>query len=107
MLPLHHGAPPSHGGPAVPAEMLKVDFTRQDSNGNGAVDLAEFEAFHLTMMKSAFGNIDSNKDGVIDRTEHAAVMAQLPKGAQHPDFSALDGNGDGKLSEDEFFAAHH
>lgn len=106
MIPIHHGARPTDTAASpVPPEMLRAEFSRQDVNGNGSVDFAEFEAFHVGMMKTAFGNLDADKDGAIDQRELRAIAGRLPKGAPHPEFAELDSDGNGKLSEEEFF--HH
>ena len=103
MMPLHHRAAPPKDGTAVPDELLKTEFAKQDKDRSGSVDFEEFKSFHVAMMDAAFANIDRNKDGSVDAAELAAVTAQLPAGAPHPSFAELDRNKDGKLDSNEFF----
>lgn len=64
-----------------------------DSDGDGAVDRAEFERF----MQVTFTKLDANGDGVLTVKEASSV---IPADA----FAAADSNGDGKLSRSEFTA---
>jgi hypothetical protein len=78
-----------------------------DKNGDGKLDDAEradmkaaFEARRGERHKEALARYDTNKDGKLDDAERAAMRdARLAER-----FKAMDKNGDGKLSLDEFKA---
>ncbi len=82
-------------------------YSRMDSNGDGKVSLAEFEATHATQL----ARFDTNKDGTVTLAEVDAFFAghlQGP-GAQLTqqrlaNLKAADANGDGIISADEFKA---
>jgi hypothetical protein len=78
-----------------------------DKNGDGKLDDTEradrkaaFEARRAARDKEALAKYDTNKDGTLDTAERAAMRdAKLTER-----FQAMDKNGDGKLSLDEFKA---
>jgi Ca2+-binding EF-hand superfamily protein len=60
--------------------------------------------------KKAFARFDADGDGLITASEYASAMAQLgdfnvTAGMAQSLIAAVDGNGDGKISWDEFWAA--
>lgn len=67
---------------------------RQDTDGDGTVSRAEFDAQSATM----FARMDANSDGRVDATE----MAALPGGGRGA--ARADTNGDGILTREEFAA---
>jgi hypothetical protein len=78
-----------------------------DKNGDGKLDDAEraemkatFEARHAERHKAALAKYDLNKDGKLDAAERTAMRDD--KLAER--FQAMDKNGDGKLTLDEFKA---
>jgi len=64
-----------------------------DKDGDGKISRAEFQG-----REAMFDRLDSNKDGFLTNDEAAKLPQRL--GAQR--FKALDKDGDGKLSRDEF-----
>ena len=90
-------------GDHAPADVIK----KFDANGDGKLDDAEraqkhaaFEAKRAERHKQALATYDANKDGKLDDAERKAMHeARLAE-----KFTALDKNGDGKLSLDEFKA---
>jgi Ca2+-binding EF-hand superfamily protein len=106
MIPLHgHPQLAAHGAKAPP-NLLQGDFARQDKDGNGSVSYSEFEQFHRDLMRTAFSNVDADHNGSVEAEELAAVTAHMPANGAHTPFAELDRNQDGKLTEEEFFAAH-
>lgn len=98
-------APP----PAVVAADGRVCTTGSiDANGDGAVTAAEWNAWHGT----GFGSWDTDGDGRIERDEfQACYMAGgfYPASVHDPAhwthyWSAFDVNGDGYLSQDEYWS---
>jgi len=78
-------------------------FGRIDSNGDGSISKAEFQAFtqeRLTRQKAAFdeafNSADKNRDGKISKEESAAANPQLAA-----NFDKIDSNGDGFVTADE------
>ena len=81
-------------------------FSRLDTNGDGVISKAEFDAFNA----AHFNNLDTNKDGNISPEELRAAQNQVPPnqgmhgdGATHLDqrFYAADANHDGGLDRSE------
>lgn len=64
-----------------------------DTNGDGAVDAAEFDAF----VAAAFPAMDADGDGFVSEAESTTFMSP-------EQFAGADANGDGGLSRDEFAA---
>jgi hypothetical protein len=65
-----------------------------DTNGDGAVDAAEFGAF----VEQSFAALDQNGDGYVTIVEGEAVITP-------EQFAAANANGDDGLSKQEFQAA--
>lgn len=82
-------------------------FSRLDTNGDGVISKAEFDAFN----DAHFKNLDTNHDGKITPDELRAVQDRIPTGqgmghsdvASHLDqrFYAADVNHDGGLDREE------
>jgi hypothetical protein len=65
-----------------------------DSNDDGAIDAAEFDAF----MAKVFTGLDANGDGYVTAAEGAEWITP-------EQFAAVNANGDDGLSQQEFLAA--
>ena len=99
-----HGHHPMgmHGDPAAMADHLMGQF---DLNKDGKITKDEIMNASRKEADAHFTAMDANKDGKISPDEmfqaHAARMRE------HTDemFKHLDGNGDGKLTQEEFAAA--
>ncbi|MEO7730899.1 MAG: hypothetical protein ABIY55_08010 [Kofleriaceae bacterium] len=93
----------SQDGPARKQQMIE----KFDLNHDGKLDDAEraqmkaaFEAKHAERKAETLARFDLNKDGTLDDSERTAM-----RDAKLSDrFKAMDANGDGKLSIDEFKA---
>jgi len=82
-------------------------FSRLDTNGDGSISIAEFNAFNARHFK----NLDTNKDGKITPDELQAVQHQTAQSPEmghgnvttHLDmrFNAADANHDGGLDRAE------
>jgi hypothetical protein len=88
-------------GAHPPAELMQ----KFDKNGDGKLDDAEraqmkaaWEAKRAERHKEALAKYDTNKDGKLDDAERTALRDD--RLAQR--FQAMDKNGDGKLTLDEF-----
>lgn len=93
--------------------MQTQEFARFDQDDDGSVDFAEFEARHLAMMQNTFTRLDSDGDGRLAQAELDAFPAAfgLPDASPAPPspfdaqaFGALDRNGDGGVTLEEFAA---
>jgi Ca2+-binding EF-hand superfamily protein len=81
-------------------------FSSLDTNADGMISKAEFDAFNA----AHFSNLDTNKDGYISPEELRAAQNQVPPnrgmhsdGTTHLDqrFYAADANHDGGLNREE------
>ena len=80
-------------------------FDRIDSDGDGSVNKAEFEAMKAMHKgkghkKAAFADFDSNGDGDITAAEFDA-MKKMHKGNRKLNFVQVDANSDGVVTKDE------
>jgi Ca2+-binding EF-hand superfamily protein len=81
-------------GAALAQDITTGHLDALDTDDNGAVDAAEFDAF----MGQTFSALDTNGDGYISAAESAGFMS--------PDqFAAANTNGDDGISAAEFTAA--
>ena len=84
------------GGAAAAAQDLNTGHLASiDTNGDGAVDQAEYDAF----IADSFAKLDVNGDGYLTAAEGEAV------GMTPEQFAAANANGDDGLSKDEYTAA--
>lgn len=78
-------------------------FKEMDANGDGKITFEEMEAGHKKMMEKAkgkrFDEADTNHDGALTR-EEAEKMPMLSK-----HFDEVDANKDGKVTREEMDAA--
>lgn len=98
-LPVAALAGPGAAPPGRPG-MAKLD-----TNGDGKIDDAERAAARAARDKrraAMLAEFDTNKDGTLDDAERTAMHRAMSDRA----FAALDTNGDGVLSKDEFAAGH-
>ncbi|KAK9106724.1 hypothetical protein Syun_022735 [Stephania yunnanensis] len=103
-------------GTAASPEDLRQMMEEMDRDGDGYIDLAEFEEFHrgsdggeetqMREMRSAFEAYDRDRNGVISAKELHMVLARLGEGFSVEDcvrmIEGFDSDGDGNISFDEF-----
>ena len=82
------------GGAVAAQDINTGHLAAIDTNGDGVVDKAEFDAF----VASSFAKLDANGDGYVTVVEGTVVMTP-------EQFAAANSNGDGGLSAEEFAAA--
>ncbi len=80
-----------HGGPRGP--MLRA----LDTNDDGRIERAEFDAPH----KAALAEADANGNGMLELAEAETYMAARKRMRREAYFKRLDSDGDGSLSEAE------
>ena len=83
------------GGAALAQDLNTGHLAAIDTNGDGSVDQAEFDAF----VASSFTTMDANGDGFVTLAEGQAA------GMTPEHFAAANTNGDDGLSQEEFAAA--
>jgi Ca2+-binding EF-hand superfamily protein len=100
----------AHAGEAGSGRLMERLFHKMDTDGDGAISAAEGEAAAEEM----FDRRDANGDGVLTESEFTAeaggkqlVADQRQKldARRAKRFAAMDKDGDGKVSAQEFFAA--
>ena len=100
----------AHGGEAGSGRLMERLFQKMDTDGDGALSAAEAEAAAEKM----FDRRDANGDGVLTESEFTAQTGgrQLVADRQQKldtlrakRFAAVDKDGDGQVSAQEFFAA--
>lgn len=87
-------------------DLVAAAFNKMDTNGDGQISRAEFNAFMASRLanqrvaiEQAFKSLDTNGDKSISKTEAAANPAL----EEH--FADVDANHDGKISLDELVDA--
>lgn len=92
--------PAGHPGPGGPFGLLQFD-----ANADGKVTRAEFDV----AQKAHFGQIDANKDGTATpeefKTFRDAERTKIKADVSKERFAALDADGNGQVSADEFAKA--
>ena len=94
-----HGPMGGHGMGQMPGQ----HFKQMDTNGDGLVSKAEFDAYH----EQRFKELDANRDGQVSAEEmdahhKAKCQTQGGKGAMMDEhFDAADANHDGALTATE------
>lgn len=81
------------GGAALAQDITTGHLTALDTDGNGAVDPAEYDA----LMGQAFTALDANGDGYVTAAEGAEVISP-------EQFAGANTNGDDGISQQEFMA---
>jgi EF hand len=81
-------------GAAYAQDITTGHLDVMDTNDDGAVDAAEFDAF----MTQVFTGLDANGDGYVTAAEGAEMITP-------EQFAAANSNGDDGLSQDEFLTA--
>ena len=88
------------------------DFSKADTDMNGAISRAEAEGVKAQLLTSNFDKIDANSDGGLDRKEIQTFLQttiQSAMRAQQEEFNkrlkAADKNKNGKLTKKELSAA--
>lgn len=102
------GAPPA----SVTETPFDRDFSKADTDMNGAISRAEAEGVKAQLLTSNFDKIDANSDGGLDRKEIQTFLQttiQNAMRAQQEEFNkrlkAADKNKNGKLTKKELSAA--
>ncbi len=106
--------------PVYPADPRQSEFAGMDTSGDGQVSREEFEERFRQLMTRGFEVLDSSGDGYLDREELArSSMPSLPDDDADADrdgatpltevqldagFAALDGNGDRRISLEEYLS---
>ncbi|WP_234322550.1 EF-hand domain-containing protein [Streptomyces sp. NRRL S-350] len=91
-------------------------WAAMDANGDGVMTYPEYEAWvdadkFDTVCQYALGALfdlaDADQDGTLDRTEFTTLRRALGNRADNADaaFAALDGDGDGRVSRQEYLAS--
>ena len=89
-------------GTTTPDEMrtqLQTKLTEYDSDGDGSLSIAEFEALHSEMMVDRFQHLDADGDGAVTPEEMAAPADRMERmqsmRSNMTDAPARPGNGQG------------
>ena len=114
------------GAVDVPGDPRSEEFSGMDTNGDGDVSLNEFQARMRMLFTHGFELLDGDGDGGLTQAEFArsgeaeqlldradGAPRSRPSGAQQElgaeqvrvGFETLDGNGDGRVSLDEYLAS--
>lgn len=108
MKPLLHLGLIALPAPALAAGLMaNLAFGRLDANGDGMLDAAEMREARV----QRFERLDADRDGLLTEAELTAPAGRLQQKAAAAEtvladrFEGMDGNGDGKVSREEFLAA--
>jgi Ca2+-binding EF-hand superfamily protein len=90
---------------AARVDTPKKFFAQVDSNNDGKISSAEFQAYHmesaLKMRQARFDQLDANNDGVITRAEFMDKHVREAEKIGKKRFAQVDKNNDGVLTLDE------
>lgn len=93
---LAHAEPMGHDG-QMRGQMEDKMFKAADTNGDGAISRAEFDASHAKRFKE----MDANNDGKITRDEMNAARKKMMEKFKNSRFDEADANHDGALTREE------
>lgn len=86
-----------HGDRTAGGQMEDKHFKEMDTNGDGMVSKAEFDAAH----DKHFKNMDTNGDGQLSRDEMKAGHKAMMEQGKNKRFGEADANRDGVLTREE------
>lgn len=99
-----HGGDGFHKGGAWHGHMGRIGMIKKlDADKDGTVTLDEF----LKPQADSFAELDKNADGFLDAGELTARMQQMAGQRQRMMMARMDGDGDGKVTKDEFQKASY
>jgi len=93
---LAHAEPMRHEG-QMHGQMEDKMFKDADTDGDGAISKAEFDAVHARRFKE----MDTNNDGKITRDEMKAMREKMMEKGKDARFDEADANHDGALTREE------
>lgn len=91
--------PPNPNGPANPNGPGQNRFAQADTDGNNALNRAEFSAAFPEMRPAVFDMLDANRDGVISRAEWDSFRQTHTAGGMPPATQALPGQTGDRLPQ--------